>query len=88
MYLRHFLKNNLQRRSEILCVQKKIESPYNLIYRKVTLRNSHNLSYFQQLVFGGEKVKVKYANFDEELMQPPGPTTSSMTTQDNAYQQY
>eukprot|EP00093_Oithona_nana_P013395 13395.XXX_540865_544646_1 [CDS] Oithona nana genome sequencing. len=40
-----------------------------------------------QLVFGGEKVKVKYANFDEELMQPPGPTTSS-TTQDNAYQQY
>jgi len=23
------------------------------------------------LVFGGEKVKVKYANFDEELMQPP-----------------
>ena len=26
---------------------------------------------FQHLVFGGEKVKVKYANFDEELMQPP-----------------
>ena len=25
----------------------------------------------QHLVFGGEKVKVKYANFDEELMQPP-----------------
>ena len=25
---------------------------------------------FQHLVFGGEKVKVKYANFDEELMQP------------------
>jgi DHA1 family solute carrier family 18 vesicular amine transporter 1/2 len=23
-----------------------------------------------QLVFGGEKVKVKYNNFDEELMQP------------------
>ena len=38
----------------------------------------------QQLVFGGEKVKVKYANFDEELMQPqPQPTT-----QENAYQQY
>lgn len=68
---------------------KKIESPYyNIIYRKVTLKNSRNLFYFQQLVFGGEKVKVKYANFDEELMQPPGPTTSSMTTQDNAYQQY
>ena len=35
-------------------------------------------------MFGGEKVKVKYANFDEELMQPqPQPTT-----QENAYQQY
>lgn len=31
-----------------------------------------NLNFnLQHLVFGGEKVKVKYANFDEELMQPP-----------------
>ena len=28
---------------------------------------SRNLS-FQQLVFGGEKVKVKYNNFDEEIV--------------------
>ena len=38
-------------------------------YRNNSFGNSRNLSTsFQQLVFGGEKVKVKYNNFDEELM--------------------
>ena len=38
-------------------------------HRNNSFENSRNLSTsFQQLVFGGEKVKVKYNNFDEELM--------------------
>ena len=35
--------------------------------RDNSVKISRNLS-FQQLVFGGEKVKVKYNNFDEEIV--------------------
>jgi len=38
------------------------------------------------LVFGGEKVKVKYANFDEELMQPPQFNTQPTVIQQQQYQ--
>ena len=36
----------------------------------ISLKTHATFYIFQQLVFGGEKVKVKYNNFDEELMQP------------------
>jgi DHA1 family solute carrier family 18 vesicular amine transporter 1/2 len=38
------------------------------------------------LVFGGEKVKVKYANFDEELMQPPQFNAPPTVIQQQQYQ--
>lgn len=39
-------------------------------------------TFLQQLVFGGEKVKVKYANFDDEI----GPPFTSTTSGDASYQ--